>query len=291
MTGIFIGAAMLANAVGGPICGFMLDADGLLGLRGWQWVFLSTGIPAILTGAAVPFLLPNGPEQARFYDAGEKAWLRETLEAEAPRGKAGDGSLLAAMLDRRVLLIALMFFCIACSSYGLSYWLPTVVKGFGVSNTVNGLLNVIPWVCVGVALWWVPAHAARTNEYKWHLLIPIAIGASALVLVFFVPGNPLKFTMLCVSAVGIYGGQPIMWLIPSTFLRGAQAAAGLAAINSLANVGGFAAQNAVPWLRDRTGSTLAPMLLLAGVLLIAGGVGFAVHSSVRRSLAANGVRT
>ncbi|ACL56845.1 MFS transporter [Methylobacterium nodulans] len=271
MVGWFMIASAVANAIGAAIGGALLDLDGLLGLRGWQWVFLATGLPALLLAVVVFFILPEGPERARWLPAEEKKWLADTLAREAAAtAHTEHPNPFRVLLDRRVMILALLYVAFPLAAYGLSYWLPTVVKGFGVSNTVNGFLNVIPWVAVALALWWVPRHAARTGETTWHIAGPALIGAAALTLSVIVPGSALKFACLCVAAAGIFSGQPVFWSLPPTFLRGATAAAGIAAINSVGNLGGFIAQNAVPWIRDRTGSDLTPMLFLAACLL--GGV-------------------
>ncbi|MFE1598048.1 MFS transporter [Methylobacterium sp. ID0610] len=271
MVGWFMIASALANAVGAAIGGALLDLDGLLGLRGWQWVFVATGIPALLLAVVVFFILPEGPERARWLPAEEKKWLADVLAREAAATPHTEhANPFRVLLDRRVMILALLYVAFPLAAYGLSYWLPTVVKGFGVSNTVNGFLNVIPWIAVALALWWVPRHAAKTGETTWHIAGPALIGAAALTLSVVVPGSALKFACLCVAAAGIFSGQPVFWSLPPTFLRGATAAAGIAAINSVGNLGGFIAQNAVPWIRDRTGSDLTPMLFLAACLL--GGV-------------------
>ena len=123
------------------------------------------------------------------------------------------------LLDRRVQLLALLFVAFPLSAYGLSYWLPTVVKGFGVSNTTNGFLNIIPWLAVALALWWNPRHAARTGEQTWHIVVPALLGAACLILSVLVPGNALKFAFLCVAAAGIFAGQPVFWTLPPTSSR------------------------------------------------------------------------
>jgi nitrate/nitrite transporter NarK len=154
-------------------------------------------------------------------------------------------------------------------AYGLSYWLPTIVKGFGFDTVANGFLNVIPWICVAVALWAVPRHAAGRAAQHWHIAGPAFIGAAFLVIATLVPGFTLKFAALCIAAAAIFSGQPVFWTLPPRFLRGPSAAAGFAAINSIGNLGGFVAQSIVPRIRDQTGSDFAPMLFLAACLAIA----------------------
>lgn len=184
------------------------------------------------------------------------------------------------------MLLALLYVAFPLAAYGLSYWLPTVVKGFGVSNTMNGVINIIPWICVGFALWWVPRHAARTGETTWHIAGPALVGALGLVLSVVLPGDAVKFACLCVAAAGIFSGQPVFWSLPPTFLRGATAAAGIAMINSVGNLGGFIAQNVVPWIGDVSGSKLVPMLFLAACLVVGAAMVFVVQGILKRRNAA-----
>ncbi|PIB91839.1 MFS transporter [Caulobacter sp. FWC2] len=268
MVGLFMIASAIANAVGAVVGGLLLDLDGLLGLAGWQWVFLATGAPAILLTPYVLWKLPNGPGHARWLPDDQKAWLAKVLDAE--RGGVVDDHRGAwkAIFDPRVLLLAGLYIGMPLGAYGLSYWLPTIVKSFGVSNTTNGLINVIPWLMVAVALWAVPRHAARHGATAWHIAGPVLLGALCLVLSVILPGPVLKFAALCIAAPAIFAAQPVFWSLPPSFLSGPRAAAGIAAINAIGNLGGFIAQNMVPMVRDATGSNLAPMLALAAVLLV-----------------------
>lgn len=283
MIGWFMIASAIANAVGAAIGGMLLDLDGMLGLRGWEWVFLATGGPAVLLAFVVFFVLPDRPAKAAWLPEDEKRWLDETLVGEREAmPHVEHAHPIRVLLDRRVQLLALLYVAFPLGAYGLSYWLPTVVKGFGVSNTVNGFLNIIPWIFVAIALWWVPRHSARTGEVTWHIAGSALVGAIALVLSVVIPGDALKFACLCIAAAGIFAAQPVFWSLPPTFLTGATAAAGIAAINSVGNLGGFIAQNAVPGIRDLTGSTLAPMLFLSACLGVATVLVFVVQASLRR---------
>ncbi len=266
MVGWFMIASAIANAVGSLIGGALLELGGVAGLAGWQWVFLATGAPAVLLVPVVLMALPNRPDEARFLSAADKAWLAAELAAE-PR-QALEGSAWRALIDPRVLLLAALYFGMPLGAYGLSYWLPTIVKGFGASNLQNGVINVIPWICVAFALWAVPRHAARHGATRWHIVAPMLIAAVALLGSVVLPGSAVKFACLCLAAAAVFAGQPMFWSVPQRLLTGAHAAAGLAAINSIGNLGGFVAQNAVPAVRDATGSNLAPMALLSVALAL-----------------------
>ncbi|NEI71983.1 MFS transporter [Rhizobium lusitanum] len=269
MVGLFMIFSAFANAIGAPLGGVLLDLNGLYGLAGWQWVFLVTGIPAIIAGFITLLYLPDLPAKATFLNDTEKNWLKDRLAAENSDMEKNAADGFRALINPRVLLMALCYIGFPLAAYGLSYWLPTIVKNFGVSNTTNGFLNIIPWLLVAIALYAVPAAADKAESKTPYIVIPALVGAVSLVLSAVIPDHTLQFTFLCIAAAGIFAGQPVFWSLPSRFLQGAGAAAGLAAINSVGNLGGFIAQNVVPWIKDSTGSTIAPMFFLAACLLVA----------------------
>ncbi|MFL5017085.1 MAG: MFS transporter [Rhizobium sp.] len=266
MVGLFMIFSAIANAVGAPLGGVLLDLDGLYGFAGWEWVFLATGVPAVIAGIVTFFYLPGRPESASFLSSEEKNWLERRLASENAGMGENAGNGFKALIDPRVLLMSLCYVAFPLSAYGLSYWLPTIVKAFGVSNTVNGFLNIIPWVLVAIALYAVPAMADKAQSKTPYIVIPAVIGAACLLLSALIPNHTLQFAFLCVAAAGIFAPQPVFWSLPSRFLKGAGAAAGLAAINSVGNLGGFVAQNVVPWIKDESGSTIAPMFFLSACL-------------------------
>lgn len=294
MIGWFMIASAIANAVGAAIGGALLELDGVLGLAGWQWVFVATGVPALVLAVIVLRILPDGPERAPWLAPEQRAWLSGELARERETGAHVEhGNPFATLLDKRVLMLAGAYIAFPLAAYGLSYWLPTVVKSFGVSNLTNGFINVIPWIVTALALWWVPRHAARTNAQghalTWHVVGPGLIAAAALALSVVLPGSAVKFACLCVAAAGVFSAQPVFWSMPATFLRGASAAAGIAAINSVGNLGGLIAQNVVPFIRDRTQSDLAPMYFLSAVLALGACLMFVVLSALRRDAARRAV--
>jgi MFS family permease len=271
MVGWFMIASAVANAIGSLVGGALLNLGGLWGLAGWQWIFVATGVPAVLMAPVVLMALPSRPADARFLSTSDKAWLAGELAAE--QGQPVEESAWRAMTHPDVLRLAALYFAMPLGAYGLSYWLPTIVRGFGATDLQNGLLNVVPWICVALALWVVPRHAARRGASRWHIVAPMLIAAAALMGSVVLPGVGLKFALLCVAAAAVFAGQPMFWSVPQRLLTGAHAAAGLAAINSIGNLGGFVAQNAVPAVRDATGSNLAPMAFLS-VALTLSAVGF-----------------
>ena len=271
MLGYFTVGSSLGNMIGAPICGWLLDKGGLAGLHGWQLVFLVTGVPSILLTFVVLFLLPRSPDQAKFLAVDERQWLIQTLAVERTQADVpgpGHASLLRVLVQPRVIGMALYYMMLSISVYGVSYWLPTLVKGFGVSNTTNGLLNIIPWLMATIVLAWLPSKLRGGDRAVAAMLVAALLGVACFLSAVFLPTNTLRFAALCFGAPCMYLLIPCFWTLPSKFLFGAQAAAGIAAINSLGNIGGFIAQNLVPWVRETTGSVKAPMLIPASCLLL-----------------------
>lgn len=266
MVGLFMLASAIANAVGALVGGALLGLDGVAGFAGWQWVFIATALPAIALVPLILKMLPAGPADAPFLLDEEKNWLARELASETK--PAAEGSPWHALIDRRVLLFAALYLGMPLGAYGLSYWLPTIVKGFGASNFQNGVINIIPWLCVAVALCAVPRHAERHGASVWHIAGPLFLASLALLGSVLLPGVVIKFVCLCIAASAILSAQPVFWSVPQRLLSGAHAAAGLAVINSVGNLGGFIAQNAVPAIHDATGSNLAPMAGLSLAVLI-----------------------
>ena len=271
MLGYFTVGSSLGNMVGAPICGYLLDRGGLFGLQGWQLVFIVTGVPSILLTLVVLFCLPESPRRARFLSEPEKQWLADTLEGEraiASKSEARGSHPMSVLTEPRVIGMALYYMMLSMSVYGVSYWLPTLVKGFGVTNTVNGMLNVLPWLAATLVLLWLPPKLRAGNRTLLAMLGAALLGVICFLASVFLPTNTLRFAALCLGAPCMYLLLPCFWTLPPKFLTGARAAAGIAAINSLGNVGGFIAQNLVPWVRQTSGSVKAPMLIPAACLTI-----------------------
>ncbi|ACC74465.1 MFS transporter [Paraburkholderia phymatum] len=271
MLGYFTVGSSLGNMVGAPICGWLLDKGGFLGLQGWQLVFVVTGMPSVLLTLVVLFCLPASPREAKFLSNEEKGWLARTLEnesAQARKHAAHHTTLLSVLAEPRVIGMALYYMMLSISVYGVSYWLPTLVKGFGVTNTTNGFLNIMPWLMATIVLAWLPSKLRAGNRAIIAMLASALLGMVFFLSSVFLPTNTLRFIALCFGAPCMYLLIPCFWTLPPKFLSGARAAAGIAAINSLGNIGGFIAQNLVPFVKQATGSTQAPMLIPAACMLI-----------------------
>ena len=271
--GLFTLGSALANALGSLIGGPLLDLDGTLGLAGWQWVFVVTGAAPIILTFIVWKYLPSSPAEAKFLSPAERSWLTERLAAEK-EAAVTEGNPWAALVDWRVLGFALIYMMMSTSLYGVSYWLPTVVKGFGVSASVNGLLNTIPWALSACMLAWLPARLRRDRVMLRAVVVIAVCGVACFVASTQLPSNELRFLALILGAPCIQLLYPCFWSMPPRFFSGARAAASLAAINSIGNLGGFWGQNLMPWVAKEAGSTILPMLVPAACLTMLGVAAF-----------------
>ncbi len=264
--GIFTLGSSAGNMIGSLIGGVFLDLDGMAGLQGWQWVFIATGLPAIALTFVTLAYLPDRPATAKFLSPADRELLGSLLAAET-RQTLTHPNPLTLLRDWRLAAFALVYMLISMSTYGVAYWLPTVVRGFGVSGTVNGLLNMIPWFAACVVLAWVPGRLTDTGRVINAALVASVIGTACFLLAACAGSNVLRLAALTVGAPCIYILIPCFWSLPSRLLQGVAAAVGIAAINSVGNIGGFIAQNAMPWVGGITHSALTPMLVPCACLI------------------------
>jgi MFS family permease len=278
----FMLAIPISSIVGAPISGLLLNVTGW-GLEGWQWLFILEALPSILVGLCVLFYLTDFPRQARWLQKDEIAWL-ETVQATEKRNKekVEHLSLFQALTDTRILLCALVYFCLNAASYGVAFFLPTIIKDFGVSDTQTGLLAALPFVFGGIGMVLLGQHSDRTMERKGHvavalLMAAIGIGMSGLV------SNPIiVMALLCFAQIGVSAVPAMFWPLPASFMTGASAAAGIAAINSLGNLSGFAGPFAMGYLKDLTGNFTVGLLLLAGCAVIGAAVVVSLRIDAKR---------
>src|SRR5258708_31092110 len=238
---LFMLAIPISSIVGAPISGLLLNVTGL-GLEGWQWLFILEALPSILVGFGVLVYLTDFPRQARWLQKDEIAWL-ETVQATEKRNKekVEHLSLFQALTDIRILLCALVYFCLNAASYGVAFFLPTIIKDFGVSDTQTGLLAALPFIFGGIGMVLLGRHSDRTMERKGHVAVALLMAAIGIGLSGLVSNPILIMALLCFAQIGISAVPPMFWPLPASFLTGASAAAGIAAINSLGNLSGFAA--------------------------------------------------
>ena len=272
---LFLTSTSLAGVVGGPISGTLFKMGGVYGLKGWQWLFLLEGVPAILLGGVTLFYLVDKPEQANWLSSAERNWLSETIKREQEDKKLGHSlTLWQALKHPRVWQLCLLYFSVVISFYGVAFWLPQIVKSFsGLSNSAVAMLSAVPYLSASICMVIVANHSDKTGERKWHVALPAFAGCLGLGLaVFFLENHyPLPaFFSLCLAASGIWSTLGPFWSLPTAFLGGTAAAGGVALINSIGNVGGFVGPYIIGYTKQTTQSFTSGMLVLAGTLLIAG---------------------
>ena len=264
MVGRFMVAIPISAVIGAPLSGLILGMDGIWGLRGWQWLFICEGLPTVLLGLVVMFYLTDGPEKADWLDADESGWLIDRLRRERMVREAhAKHTLWEALKHPRVLMLSLVYFGTAAAGYGLGFWLPTIVKEFGVSDLQTGFITAVPYAVgvVAVVIW--PLLSDRMRERKWNTALAFLVAAGGLALSTYFPDPVHKMAILCIAAVGMFAIGPLFWTLPTAFLSGTAAAGGIALINSIGNLAGFAAPYAMGYLKDATGGFSAGLLVVA----------------------------
>ena len=267
--GIFTLGSALANMLGSLVGGWLLSLDGVGGLAGWQWVFIATGLPAVLVAVAVFKLLPASYREARFLSEPEKRIVAAALEREKPE-HAEHAQPWKALLDPRVMLFAATYMLMSTSLYGVTYWLPTIVKSFGVSNSTNGVLSMLPWALSVVLLVYLPAKLRRSKSILRAIAIVAGCGGLGFLLSLVLPSTPLRFVALVLGGACIPLLYPCFWSMPPRYFTGARAAASVAAINSIGNLGGFFGQNLMPFAGKATGTAFGPMIVPIVCLAVLG---------------------
>ncbi|MBN3755974.1 MFS transporter [Paraburkholderia sp. Tr-20389] len=279
--GLLVLAQPLAGILTGPIAGFVLSTHGVFGLSNWQTLFVLSGLPAVLLCVPTLRLLPESPADAKWLAASDRAWIERELAADsASYGLKSHGNPLAALKDKRVLLLALLFLPFPLSIYGLSLWLPTIIKAFGVSDATTGLLSAVPYLFAVVGLCVVPRHSDRKRERYWHIVVVSGFAAITMALSAWAHSPALQFLFICLTAFSLYSIQAVVWALPGQFLTGASAAVGIATINSLANLGGYVGPYGIGLIKDATGSLAAGLYFLAATLLFAVVITFVVRASL-----------
>jgi ACS family tartrate transporter-like MFS transporter len=269
----FMTAVVIAGIVGGPVSGTLLSLDGVGGLAGWQWLFVVEGLPAVVLGFVVLRVLPEVPAQARWLTPAEQVALTTQLEEEAALAelKGSVHSVRGALTSGRMWLLAAVYFTIPVELYALSFWLPQIVKSAsGASDFMVGLLSAIPYAVAAVTMVVVGRHSDETGERRWHIALSALVGGVALALAGFVRGVVPAIVLLSCATAGLASMLGPFWAFATSFLGGMGAAAGIALVNSVGNIGGFVGPNIVGFVREAT-SQFAAGLAIVGAILVAGG--------------------
>jgi ACS family tartrate transporter-like MFS transporter len=267
---LFMAAVPLATVIGGPVSGALLELHGLGGLKGWHWLFIVEGLPAVLLGVVALKFLDDRPEDASWLSKKERQALAATLAAEAKATrKIGYAGLGQALTRPRVLVLGLLYFCLVVGLYGIGFWMPQLIQTFGLAPLKIGFLTAIPYLFAAIAMVIWGLHSDRTGERTWHVALPLLLGGVAFAWSAYT--GPLWLTMvaLTLATLGIYAAIGTFWSLPTAILTGTGAAAGLALVNSMGNLGGLAGPSIVGVIKQATGSFTAALLFLAGALLLA----------------------
>lgn len=266
---MFVVGGVLAGVIGSPISGALLHLDGISGLAGWQWLFLIEGIPAVLLGVVVLLILPNRPQNARWLSRAQKQWIQSRLANDvAPSAFTAQHGLMKVFTDRRVWLLCLLYFLMNVGGYGYELWLPTIIKSFSdVSSFTLGAINAIPYFAAGVVMIITARYSDKTGERRNVVALAALSSAIGFALSAWFKNPVLAMAALTLAFIGIKCTIAPFWAMATTFLGSTAAAAGIAFINSVGNLGGYAGPHLVGEIKARTGSNVAALLLLGTALL------------------------
>ncbi|WP_024667007.1 MFS transporter [Pseudomonas syringae] len=279
VTGQFMFAIPVAGIIGGPISGWIMSSmNGVSGLDGWQWMFLIEGLPTVLLGCLCYLLLANRPADAHWLSTDEKrlvidAMAKDTNPAVASGHLGVMAKLRLALRDSRVWLLAFIYFTTACANYTFTFWMPTIIRGLGVTEISHiGALSAIPYIFAALGVLFISASSDRRRERRWHVGGSLILGAIGLASTPFL-NNSLVATLAVLSFVGFFqfGAGIAYWAIPSTYLNKATAAVGISLVSSIGVIGGFVSPALLGFIKDLTGS-LDNGIYVVALLMLAGGL-------------------
>ncbi|HTJ58898.1 MAG TPA: MFS transporter [Devosiaceae bacterium] len=270
---LFMSAIPLSGVVGGPVSGWTLShfSGGQGSLAAWQWLFLLQGLPTVLFGLGLLFLLADGIEEATWLSSAEKAEMQRALvEDEENRPPSVADSLATVLRHPGVWMLGIIYFCIQSGVYAINFWLPSIIKASGLSDPiVIGWLSAIPYFAATLFMLAVGRSADARRERRWHLAVPMLMGVVGLVIAANFGSNPpIALLGLTLATMGALTGLPMFWPLSGGYLSAGAAAGGVALINSIGQIAGFASPYLVGWIVDRTNSANIALYVLAGVILI-----------------------
>jgi len=263
----------LSTVLGAPLAGLLLGLNGWHGLAGWQWLYLLEGLPAVLLGFVVLKFLPDTPADARWLSREEQQGLARQMAVEHADTSARHGfGLRQALLHPTVWLLGFVLFACQCGSYGLTLWIPQIVRGLSAqSDLLVGFISALPYIAAAIGMVLLGWSSDRSGERFWHVAVPSLVGAAGFAASAFLHAPVLAMLALTVAAVGDLGSRGPFWALPGRFLSGSALAGGIALINTLGSLGGFVGPYAVGLVKDATGSFTGGLLLLA-LMLVASAV-------------------
>lgn len=269
MTVLWFIAIPISGMIGGPLSGLIMDRmSGVHGWFGWQWMFVIEAIPTVLVGLLVLAVLKDSVQDANWLTQDEKNLVKQEL-AQDNQHKEGHASVKEFIADKRLWLLAGIYFCVVMGQYAITFWLPTLIRNSGISDNWHiGLLTSLPYMCAIVVMILAGRSGDHFQERRWHLIIPMCAGALALTFATIFASNlTLSLICLCIAASGVLTASSLFWMLPTNFLGGVSAAAGIAAVNSFANLAGFCSPYLIGWVTTNTGSNAIGMFLITAVLI------------------------
>ncbi|ENW34194.1 hypothetical protein F922_02758 [Acinetobacter baumannii NIPH 201] len=269
MTVLWFIAIPISGMIGGPLSGLIMDRmSGVHGWFGWQWMFVIEAIPTVLVGLLVLAVLKDSVQDANWLTQHEKNLVKQEL-AQDNQHKEGHASVKEFIADKRLWLLAGIYFCVVMGQYAITFWLPTLIRNSGISDNWHiGLLTSLPYMCAIVVMILAGRSGDHFQERRWHLIIPMCAGAIALTFATLFASNlTLSLICLCIAASGVLTASSLFWMLPTNFLGGVSAAAGIAAVNSFANLAGFCSPYLIGWVTTNTGSNAIGMFLITAVLI------------------------
>lgn len=268
---LFMIGLPLSSVIGGPLSGWIMSHfDQLAGLRGWQWLFLLEALPSVLLGVLAFWALPNTYHQAKWLSADEKALLQQQLHADASQASHSPRRFRDGFFNIKVWMLGGIDFSILLSAYAMGFWMPTLIRNAGISDTFHiGLLTALPSVAALAGMLLIGASSDKYRERRWHIIVPFLVGAVAMASsTFFTHNVVATVALFAVASAAILGAVPVFFALPATFLTGTAAATGFALACSLANIAGLVSNSLMGLAIDLTGSSAGAMWFFAGSLVL-----------------------
>lgn len=289
MIGLFLLANPLSALIGNPLSGLLLQMDGILGMKGWQWLFIIESVPTILFGIVIFLLLPNSPRAVNWLAPAEKEWLENTLEREriARQGIKSE-SVAGVLLSARIWVLSSIYLGIVIGIYGVGFFLPQIVKEFGLSTASVGFVSAIPSLFGAIAMVLWSRHSDKTGERAGHTAIGCALTMFGLALAAYAPTPMISMIGLTLTSMGTLAGMVTFWSMPNALISGGQAAAAFGLINTIGSFGGVVGPNIMGYLRGSTGDFRSGLLGLAACQIVGIGVALYFRKAVNAARASQG---
>jgi MFS family permease len=266
IVGLFTVAIPVSSFLGSPISAALLGVDGWLGLRGWQWMFVMEGAPAVLLGLFCLFVLSDKPSSARWLDVEQKSWLLGKLQSEdGDHKRVGRIGLWKVLWNKYVLVLSVTLAGSTAVSSGIQIWQPQIIKSYGLTNMQTGLLSSVPFALASVIMVLWGKRSDQTGERVWHTALPLMVTAVSLASALVFNSLLSIIIILCLAVIGIYAGKGPVWALSAEWLSAGTAAAGLAQMNAISNLAGFGTTYVVGYIKQATGSYPLAILPLAGL--------------------------